>query len=528
MEKKIKKESALERFMRQKPILYGVIVMTALAVLCGAILGVAGVYLRPLATEGIGDREKAILAAVMPSEAYELFENDGKDYAADKAANRVERVYIATGAQNKNNVAIMASGMGYNSGAIKSIVAFNKADDKILGLKVYSTKTESGQTFDQGFREAYWDSFAGKSADDLAKSGSSKADITSLGLSDVYTGATLTAGGIVQGASNAAKFYLKYKSVFAGGALTVDKTVEAIRKLYPSAPDAPNYDGYKQIGTPDGITVYTINRIPFIEAAIGGTDDSVMIYCTNLENAAASVTETHEVVQRGTVAPDAAAVNTAVEAGKAFWADNHGTYVKIAGADPEKAHYDKIMAQYKADSGATAAYSYEPALGSKIGGAFDAVLRNGASYVYRIVKAAPDNSANGNTCYIAAASATSFAGTLVSFTLIEHDADGAGHTGVSGYYVRDVLVPEFDANQEHGLLDCYLNSERFYLYKQKFSEPIKADTYTASALVKDPGNETSVTFTDPYEGEQSGATMSFNGITGGALAAIKNFKETFM
>ncbi|MDR1093971.1 MAG: hypothetical protein LBL66_07475, partial [Clostridiales bacterium] len=128
-----KEESALERFMEQKPIVYGVVIMTALAVLCGAVLGLAGLFLRAPEQAGINDRERAILEIIMPSEEYELFEEDGADYASDKKTFKIERVYIATGAQNKGNAAVMAGGTGYNGGAIKSITAFDKADDTVLG-----------------------------------------------------------------------------------------------------------------------------------------------------------------------------------------------------------------------------------------------------------------------------------------------------------------------------------------------------------------------------------------------------------
>jgi len=71
MEKVAERESVFERFMRQRPITYGVVLMTTLALLCGAVLGLAGVYLKTepqkVDPNEIEPRELAILEAIMPA-----------------------------------------------------------------------------------------------------------------------------------------------------------------------------------------------------------------------------------------------------------------------------------------------------------------------------------------------------------------------------------------------------------------------------------------------------------------------------
>ena len=515
----VKKESAFSWFMKEKPILYAVVLMTVLAIICGAVLGVAGMFLRvesdALTLEA---RELAILQDIMPSagDNYEIIDyKDENVYDKTLVKDyRIKKVVLAKGAPNEGCIAVKAEAVSdYMGGFLETIVAFDN-DGKVLGLRVYTLKADSKQTYDQGFRQDYWNGFTGKTAKQLADRGSTNEDLKTLGLwSDTFTQASATPRSILQGAVNAAKFYQKYGEVIRGGELKTDKTVEAIRGLYPSMPDAPDYEDYrKPVEGYDNITVYVINRVPFVRVAVPDSEEFVVLYFINLAGAVAEV-KCISAATSAEVTDDE--IESAEIAGKEFWAAKSGIYVKLESADTDI--YDKIMAKHDAGT----AYEYEPLLNSKFstaadryGKEYNAAIKKGSADVFRIVKAVPVG--GGNDFYIVAGSARSYSGSLFSFTLIEE-------TAVGEYFVREVLTFP-DHNNEH-YLEYYVYmgaaDKDFYKYLAKFSAAITADNYKAFGFDDRADAEKQI-----IDEEDTHATMSYDGIVNGVLMAIKNLRET--
>ncbi|MDR1094522.1 MAG: hypothetical protein LBL66_10295, partial [Clostridiales bacterium] len=382
---------------------------------------------------------------------------------------------------------------------------------------VYSTLLEAKQTSgvaDAAFKPEQGDALTGIGA--LALSQAASAD----GLRDAYTGVTakFTVNGIIQGAANAAAFYLKHKGAFPDGGSASDPAAEAIRRVYPSAPANVNYGAYIRAGAPDGITVYLVNRVPFVEVRLEGFENAVMIYFTNIADDYRSAETFMTMV--GAAWHDQNAFDAALEKGKKFWAAHHADYVGVADSDPEKAQYDKIMNRF--DGGA--AYAYEPVLASTLdrapNGNWDAVMRDGEGYVYRIVKAFAEGK---NDCYIVAASAESFAGQLVSYTLIEDAGESAG---AARYFIRQVLT--FPDRSKEQYIAGYLDADNFYLYLAKFAAPITAANYQTGDFMPNgkgtEGAEQSVA--DGFGEAGAYAVRSYEGITQGVVKAVRNLRET--
>jgi Na+-translocating ferredoxin:NAD+ oxidoreductase RnfG subunit len=529
----VKRQSAIERFAVKKPILYSTVIMTVLALICGAVLGVANHFLKveTVASEGINEREQQILSIIAPSESYDAVDlADATLFpAGDKTTYGIVKAFRATGAKNTGAVILVSSAKGYAGRDMEVMSAFAK-DDKVLGVRPYTEKSASSDSgHDKTYNQAFFDAFTGKTAETLSK----YAAPSDLGAgADTYTSSTVTAGAAVTAAANAAKYYGIYKRPLQGQALT--PLQEAAGAIYPGAGlnlgeplNLSASEGYTQTDGIDSLTVYrAYGIIPIIVAKI---DDnySVVLYFGGVGNTLSEVTEANIAKANAEVTAEAPAVDdpaveAAIEKGEDFFEDavNKEKLLEVFTAD-DKEIFKNLLGKEtgETETGAT----YTPVLGAMTRGedgnrVFSANVQVGTRNLYKLLKVS--DASDSGTYYIGIAQ--QYKGYDAPFTVYTLFKEDGGSFTVEQAYVKqdqtdsgDHYAWGFYAANNNGHPDS-----GYYREIGKFSLPINGTNYQGD--IARTGGESAIT-----DEEDTHSTMSYDAIINGIKYSIQTVRDTF-
>ncbi len=245
-----------EGLRTKKPLLYCTIILSVIAIVCGAALGLGYKF---LATDPDTSGDLGIIfnvltgtkehTVIFDEKTGDTFKVGGENITIEKAKRDADKILAAYRIENGGKVYILiqSKGPARNAGDLQAITAYivntaNKAEaDKIAGMRPLSAP--NGE-----YKNAYTKTFVGTFADKTASKGF---DIAG---ADGYTGSTITANGFIEAVNNASAFYKTYRESLLGVADTPQ--IKALKAAYKWA---SGMTAVEYAGLPADVTLYMTN-----------------------------------------------------------------------------------------------------------------------------------------------------------------------------------------------------------------------------------------------------------------------------